>query len=938
MALEMKTGTRYIIGIDLGTTNSAISYVDLNKLTSASDKPQKPPIHIYHIAQLTGVGEVSRLPVLPSFFYIPGPFDINQETISVPWSGTNTPSHFVGAFARDHGIKVPARLVSSAKSWLCHPRVDREARILPWGTTGEVQKVSPVDVTAAYLDHIRRAWNHAQGDDAEAYLENQQVILTVPASFDEVARDLTVKAAQKAGFGPVTLIEEPLAAFYSWLMRHEKTWDRFVQPGELILVCDVGGGTTDFTLITLRSTDGSPRFERIAVGDHLILGGDNIDLALARQVESLFPGSRQNLTTDRWKALCHQCRQAKELILGQGSDAETITLMGSGSRLIGGTLTAKLTREALIRTVLDGFFPLVSREDTAVLPDRKGITEFGLPYESDPAITRHLGLFVTRHRETIRQAIGEEHPAPDLVLFNGGSLKPAIIQDRIREAVRTFFSISDEQKPRVLENPDPDLAVSLGAAYYGLVKSGIGVRVGSGSPRAYYVGVAAGAPDSEDNREMAVCLVERGLDEGSAIALEDKKFEVLANQPVRFPIYSSSFRSGDKCGDLVGVDETLTALPPIQTVIQYGKKGTQARLPVQIEADYTEIGTLALWCRAVQSSHRWRLQFQLRSDVDPLSVSESAILDDAVVASAKTLLMQRFQAGTDARELESLPKDLAAELDIARDKWPLGLIRALSDVLIPMEVTRRIGPEHEARWYNLLGFTLRPGVGDGFDAHRVDRIWKFYPKGVVHSNQAQVRAEWWILWRRLAAGMRAGQQRQFFQDTAPQLIAKKGTKTRIPAQEQLEMWMALANMEQLTTKDKVYLGRTLVSQLKPRESKPQHFWALSRIGARELLYGSADRVVPASEVSQWMNALMSKEWRNPRPVVAALCQLARKTGDRARDLPDEMTSKVLDWMKTNEAEPNQLAFLTTVVPWSGTEQSTVFGEALPAGLVFHGEA
>ena len=930
----LEADARYIIGIDLGTTNSAVSYVDLKDAAAGTSK-NHPSIRLFPVPQITGIGEVTRLSVLPSFYYIPGDFDISREAISLPWAEPSTISGFVGAFARDHGSKVPARLVSSAKSWLCHPRVDRQAKILPWGTAGGVQKVSPVEVTAAYLSHIRKSWNHTQGDDVEAFLENQQVIITVPASFDEVARDLTVTAAEQAGYQSVTLIEEPLAAFYSWLLRHEKTWNQHVQTGELILVCDVGGGTTDFTLITLRETDGSPRFERIAVGDHLILGGDNIDLALARRVETLFSGARQALSTDRWKALCHQCRQAKEAILGQESQGETITLMGSGSRLIGGTLTARLSREDGVAAVLDGFFPLVTPEDAAALPDRKGITEFGLPYESDPAITRHLGQFVIRHRDTIRQALDAEHSAPDLILFNGGSLKPAIIQDRIREAVRRFFSISDGVSPRVLENPDPDLAVSLGATYYGLVKTGIGVRVGSGSPRAYYIGVDTLETEASQVEARAVCLVERGLDEGSAISLEDKKFDVLANQPVRFPIYSSSFRSGDRCGDLIRVDESLTTLPPIQTVIQFGKKGTGVRLPVQLEAEYTEIGTLALWCRSLQTPHRWRLQFQLRTDQDFTPVPESAIYDESVVDAAKALIEKAFHPEAAGRELESLPRDLSVVLDTPKEKWPLGFIRTLADTLITMEEVRRLGPEHEARWYNLLGFMCRPGTGDGFDSHRVERMWKLYPKGPVHGNHPNVRVEWWILWRRLAAGMRAGHQRQFFQDVAPILVQKKSGKSRLTPQETLEMWMAMANMEQLMAKDKVQLGRALLTQLKPRESKPQLFWTLSRLGGRELLYGSSDRVVPPKEAAQWIDSLLSRQWRNPKPVTAALSQLARKTGDRARDLPPERLAQTIAWMEENGATTGHLTLLTTFVPLAGSEQSAVFGESLPAGLVFH---
>ena len=577
---------RFIIGIDLGTTNCAVSYVDLLEKGSAARR-----IRIFEIPQMTGPGEVKRLPVLPSFLYIPGEFDISPEAIVELWDAAEL--NFTGAFARDHGARVPARLVSSAKSWLCHAKVDRQARILPWGADQEVPKVSPVMATASYLKHIRLAWNSSWGQDESLHLENQLIIATVPASFDEVARELTLEAAKLGGLNNVILLEEPLAAFYSWLMRHEKDWQEFVKTGEMILVCDVGGGTTDFTLIILREAEGSPRFERIAVGDHLILGGDNIDLALARRVETGLSGPRRFMSTDRWKALCHQCRQAKESILSGSADTFKVTLMGEGSRLIAGTLSAELSEDEVVQTILEGFFPIVEADtapDTAV---RKGITEFGLPYEQEPAITRHLGRFLDQHRDDIVRTLQQQSSAPDLILYNGGSLRPQKIQQRIRTALQHWYRETDSERPGVLENPDPDLAVALGAAYYGLVKVGEGVRVGSGSPRAYYLGIArTDAATQEDQTREAICVVERGLEEGSTIGLQDNSFEVLTNQPVSFDLYSSSYRSGDRHGDVIRVDDSFTALPPLQTVIQYGKKGVRQAIPVKIEADTPNSGPL----------------------------------------------------------------------------------------------------------------------------------------------------------------------------------------------------------------------------------------------------------------------------------------------------------------------------------------------------------
>jgi molecular chaperone DnaK (HSP70) len=924
---------RYIVGIDLGTTNSAVAYVDLQAREASGQG-----IQLFHVPQMTGPGEVSALPVLPSFLYIPGEYEISRESLSAEWSDADL--SFAGAFARDHGAKVPARLVSSAKSWLCHAHADRKAPILPWGTGADVQKVSPVQTTAAYLRHIRRSWNRAH-EKEEAWLQEQVVIITVPASFDEVARELTLEAAAMAGMGPVILLEEPLAAFYNWLMTHEKSWSRYVGPNELVLVCDVGGGTTDFTLIFLREVDdGSPRFERIAVGDHLILGGDNIDLALARQIEMKFSSKKQSLAGDRWKSLCHQCRQAKEALLDGKAESHKITLMGTGSQLIANTLAATLQREAVTRTVLDGFFPIVPHGPRTADSQRKGITEFGLPYEQEPAVTRHLGWFLEQHQQDVSNLLQKAHPEPDLILFNGGSLKPAVIQERIRGAVRHWFGQADEALPRVLENPDLDLAVALGAAYYGLVKLGRGVRVGSGSPRAYYLGVTREAEDREAGKtDQALCIVERGLEEGSDIELRERRFEVLANQPVSFDIYSSSYRSGDRSGDLVDVDDTLTALPPIQTAIQYGKKAAQTRIPVHIAARYTELGALSLWCRSLISDHRWQLQFHLRSLAPPAEVADQEIFEASVVEEVRAMIRAAFEDRQAGGRLTSLVKDVAAHIDRKRDQWPLGLIRGMADELLDLQNARAVSPQHESRWLNLAGFCMRPGFADGGDPLRMKKIWQLFLQGERHPNHPQVLSEWWILWRRVAGGLTAGQQRQLLQKMTPMLFDAKGKTKKVSPQLRLELWMAAANMEHLLPRDKIKCARKLLTEIQPKTCRPQHFWALSRLGARELLYGSVDRVVPPAEVLRWIETLLAGRWPDPKPVGIALAQIARRTGDRARDLESAAIDKVMAWMTadaaTEEIFTPHLKYLRQVVPLARQEESAIFGEALPAGLVLH---
>jgi molecular chaperone DnaK (HSP70) len=917
--------SRFIVGIDLGTTNSSVAFVD-----RGSDDNGHPAIRKFPVHQLIGPGEFAPLAVLPSFVYIPGEYDITDQDMSAPWSidqRSRDDRNFVGAFARDHGAKVPARLVSSAKSWLCNKRVDTRARILPWGAGDEIFKMSPVHASAACLKHIRKAWNVAMADEEDHYLENQLVIVTIPASFDEVARDLTLEAARLAGLPDVILLEEPLAAFYSWMIRHEKNWSDAVTANQLILVCDVGGGTTDFTLICLREVDGSPRFERIAVGDHLILGGDNMDFAIAGSVARRMDKSPEAMGRDAWKTLCHQCRQIKEKILDGLADSGRVTLMGTGSRLIAGTLTARINRREIETIVLEQFFPLSGSCAPTHAPDGNDV--WGLSYEADTAITGHLGRFLNRHQADVATAIGARVPCPDLILFNGGALKASLLRERIQESVRQLFSHA--AAPMCLENREMDLAVSLGAAYYGMVKAGIGVRVGSGSPRSFYIGIAPDAAHATDGVKQAVCLVERGLEEGSAITLPDRTFKVLANQPVGIDLFSSSFRSGDRSGDRIEVDETLTALPSLKTIIQFGDKGVQSEIPVRLEASYTEVGTLEVWCQSLTTPHRWQLRFQLRGADTPDEVDDGEIFEASRIEQAQKAVQAAFASGRDPSRLPRLMSDIADVLGCPRDRWPLGLMRDLTDTLLDGMTARNVSAEDESRWMNLLGFCLRPGLGEGFDSHRIRLLWKIYKKGPIHANARQVRAEWWIMWRRVAAGLNPGQQRQFFQDIAPSLVLKKGS--RIPRQEFTEMWMATASMERLQVKDKISLGRQLISQFPARKPEPQLLWALSRIGARDLLYGSIDRVIPPSEVTGWVATILGLVWKNPKPVVEMLSQLCRKTGDPLRDVTPEATAKVVRWIRSAGDFADPLTRVTRYSPRQQKEKNTIFGESLPAGLI-----
>ncbi len=869
---------RYIVGIDLGTTNSALAYVDLT-----TDEAAPRHIRFLEILQLTAPAELRRRPILPSFLYAPGPHELPPGSTGLPWDPER--AYAVGEFAREQGALVPGRLVASAKSWLCHGGVDRTAAILPWAVGPDVKKISPVEASSRYLQHLREAWNDAVARGREGYrLEEQLVILTVPASFDEVARELTVTAARDAGLPRVILVEEPLAAFYAWLSRHEADWEGWMHEGQVILVCDVGGGTTDFTIIAVRRGEKGLRFDRLAVGEHLMLGGDNMDLSLARHLEAQVVGKPGQLDSRRWHQLWHQCRKAKEVLLGQSegrdtpgsdrTDAITVTIMGSGSRLIGDTLKGTLTLDLVEELILDGFFPSVAIDETPQSSRRTGLTEWGLPYVQDPAITRHLAAFWQRYRRLLENETGRTSLYPDFILFNGGALTPGSVRNRVLEVVHEWFQLKagPDWAPVELQNPRPELAVAIGAAYYGLVRCGAGIRVGAGSPRAYYVEVAPPAERNADAGDLkAVCLVPRGTEEGFEAHLQQPAFEVLTNQPATFRLFTSFTRLGDHLGDLVSLSENeITPLPPIRTVLRYGKRSTAQRLPVHLAIRLTEIGTLELWCESVRSPHRWQLQFDVREQGSPQEAALPAAgetFDATVIERARESIQEAFcREKIGAKNLpQKLTRELVSIFELGKEKWPTSLIRKLADALYECRQGRDLTFHHESRWLNLLGFCMRPGFGAPLDDWRMKEIWKIYPLGLQFPRQAQCRSEWWIFWRRVAGGLSAGQQWHIYQNLLPVLQTVDKRKPKPPAkssvsrsdQEELEIWMALANFEYLPAMNKIELGRRILERIEKGRPRAQELWALGRLGARVPFYGPLDQVVSSEEASRWLRHILS---------------------------------------------------------------------------------
>ena len=606
---------QYVIGIDLGTTNCALAFAP-----QGGDAGERPQVTLFEISQLVNPGEVRDEPLLPSFLYLPGPADFPAGSIALPWD--DSPRFVVGALAQKRGAEVANRLVASAKSWLSHAGVDRTSPILPYTASEGVTRVSPVEASRRYLDHMRQAWDSKVPD---APFTQQQVLVTVPASFDAVARELTLKAAEQAGYENLLLLEEPQAAFYAWIERHSD-WRERVAVGDLILVVDIGGGTTDFTLIAVTEQSGELALERVAVGEHILLGGDNIDLALARHLEQQLASKGTKLDSMQLHALWQQCRLAKErLLVGQGKKREEpVTILGRGTGLVGGTIKTKLAAEDVERILEEGFLPAVSSHD---MPQRRkmGLAEIGLPYASDAAITRHLARFLrqqaaqSEHGSVRRGASGLA--APTHVLFNGGVLRAAVVRRRILDVLNGW--LADEGLGPVTPLLGEDLmhAVARGAAYYGLARAGHGIRIRGGVPRTYYVGIESSMPAVPGMRTplKALTVAPFGMEEGTSVDLRGREFGLIVGEPAEFRFFQSAVRKNDAAGALLDdTGDELEELSPVEVTLGAASQDVAGSagefVPVTLETVVTETGMLQLWSVA-RDGRRWKLEFNVREKV-----------------------------------------------------------------------------------------------------------------------------------------------------------------------------------------------------------------------------------------------------------------------------------------------------------------------------------
>lgn len=888
------------VGIDLGTTNSAISYIDPQEAADANF----PPIHALPIEQPIDANRAAALRTLPSFLYLSDP-------------------PVVGAYARDQGALVPTKTVHSAKSWLSNSEADRAAKILPWDAQEEGRVMSPVEASSRFLAGLAEAWEHTKRTPLAAH----NLVLTVPASFDEEARELTLQAAHDAGLENLTLLEEPAAAFYAWIASHLSRSNKELFDGQIVLVCDVGGGTSDFTLVRVDREGDRVQFTRTNVGRHLLLGGDNLDLTLSWLAESKLAKA---LSLRQRSALRRQCSAAKELLLSEhGPSTADVTVIGAGTSLIGGTLKTTISRDEVLELALGGFLPPCQLADQPQQEKQSVFRELGLPYVSDPAITRHLAEFLSNTPAV-------EHGV-DAILFNGGFFIPQVFRERVRDVAGQWFG----RMPIVFENHDLDLAVAMGAAYYSYVRaSGAGVLVRGGLPRAYFLGLQG----SGSSTIRAVCLVPRGTEEGQEIRLEQPELQLLANTPVSFRLYSSLSRTEDAAGDLVSLLPNADMLDPasdprqhapLRAVIRFGKGG-ERRIPVTLGARLSEVGTLETWAESKISEHRWRLQFQLRktaeSDISPAvpGMRSTTVISGEAQKVAEGLIQEVFGQTASTIAPEQLPSRLEQALGLGRLSWPLMTNRLLADKLLAFAEGRRRNAQYEARWLNLTGFCLRPGFGYPGDDFRIEQARRIYAGGVTFGNHVQCEIDWWIFCGRIAGGLSRNQQADIFQRLSPILFPKQKRKQRINQSLYREMWRTAASLELLPVQTKVQIAEALLEMIKRGEMVEAGLWCLSRLGARQLFSGPINLVISPSVVSRWIENLL----RLPHTpaLLEAGVRMAMQTGDMARDVPPATLDLV---RRACEANPRAAELLRQLAGEADDLEasSRVFGEQLPAGLV-----
>ena len=904
-----KNKPQFLVGIDLGTTHTVVAYASVSNTQN---------IELFAIEQLVDLGQVAPRPLLPSVRYHPAEGEVSSDNLAF----LPNDKAILGEAARVLGAKTKGRFVTSAKSWLSHPSVDPSAAILPWGTENDVLKVSPLDASASYLWHIRSVWLHQFPD---APLEAQDVVITVPASFDEGARSLTLEAAKIAGLQNIRLLEEPQAVCYDWLRCNAGKLNEKLANVNLLLICDVGGGTTDLTLIKVEQGEIEPKLTRIGVGEHLMLGGDNIDLALAHTTEKRLTNGEKRLSASELSGLLEQCRLAKETLLAENApESVKVTLLASGSKLFGATRSATLTRDEVREIALDGFFPLSKLNE---FPDKKrsGVIEFGLPYAAEPAVSKHIAVFLKLHEHAAKEALQTDSIVPDAMLLNGGVFRSQPITRRAIELLNSWRS----KAPLLLENQHPELAVAFGAVSYAVARRERKLKIGGGAARSYFLLV-----DTNETEKQGICILPRGSEEGEEIVLKNHRFALRLGKPVRFHLVSTIGDNVFKTGDIVQITDEFHSLPPLAVAFDHNMS---SEVLVELSAMQTEIGTLKIQCIAIENSQqRWNVEYQLRRGATTTEISDDLPKNLSALQEKISEIFGAKSKQIAPNAVKNLRVDLEKMIGQERSEWNPPLLRTLFATLLEGEKYRRRTEAHERVWLSLMGYCARPGFGYPLDDWRIEQLWKMYSQGIQFVSESQNWAEWWTLWRRIAGGLSEQAQETIFADIAkyidPAAARQAGIEKQLKMRSYDDIVRLAAVLERLPVAKKVQLGSWLLKRLEKSGESNQTWWAVGRIGARIPFHGSSHNVISSGMIEIWLEQLLKEDWKKTPQIGFAATLMTRMSGDRARDMNDAVRSKVLDKLKLSKAPLTWVEMVESVKELSEKEEKQIFGEALPAGL------
>lgn len=914
---------RYSIGIDLGTTNCAMAYCKLDKEDAVSE--------VFAIPQWESLDLLADSNTLPSFLYLPT--EPEAALLSGAQAGRGT-GWISGRFARKRAGETPGRVAHSAKSWLGHHAVNRQAKFLPWGSE-EIppeQKISPIHASALLLNYLRGAWDLKFPDDP---FDAQDIAITVPASFDAVAQRLTLDAAGEAGFPKnVRLLEEPQAAFYRWLEAHREPdalWSQLPSDAAAhhVLVIDVGGGTSDFSLFEIGRQKGSPlpAIRRVAVSDHILLGGDNIDLALAHLLEPRFAARGEKLAGSQWDDLVARSRDLKERCLatdGPQDEEFPVSLPGRGSNLFATTLSAKILRSEITSVLLDGFFPACPA-DARPAQAEAALIEWGLPYAADSAVTRYLADFL------------RERPAVDAILFNGGSLYPEALRQRIQQQIGAW---QNHALPHVLANPEPDLAVARGAARFGSILHHRAARIESGAARSIYLEVHAaekGQPSS------LVCVLPRGADPGEIHHIDQLGIELRLNRPVRFQSYYSTRHDKDRAGALVAHKrENFHKLPPLQTVARLADPAAAPennRLPVNLTSTLTELGLLELECVSAVPGidQSWPLTFDLRGGQAQAGVAENEAdpgVAPAALDKANRRIISIFSKHLDSNDpltVARLQKSLEGILDLPKSQWNLFLIRALWATLKRCFPCRGNSVDHEEAWLILAGYFLRPGFGAEMDPARIDDLWRVRSEGLAHPDK-RIKLQEYILWRRVAGGLDRERQQAVIDAEMPKLRQQKN-----PPAELVRLAGSLERIDPASKAELIELFLTKAGALAEQGAyAAPYFVSLGLLLNRTPLYSGPENVISPDLVAKAFEQLRDLDWKKIPELAELFLRAARVTNNRALDLSKPLRKEIARKLEKADVAAFKVYRVEEFVAIDRSERVSLYGESLPPGLILAG--